>query len=115
MDGALRLAHPDVVWIALRITADGPFLGHEGIRRFFALNDEMFASFRFDTREVTELEPTVVLYDGEVVAEGKESGATGRQPNASLVEIRDGLITRIEAFGPRERAVAAYEAGWPPS
>jgi ketosteroid isomerase-like protein len=101
------------VWIPLRVAADGRFEGHDGVRRFFALNRENFSSFGFDTREITALDDTRVLYDGDVVVEGRESGAVVSQPNASLIEVRDGLATRVEAFGERERAVAAYEAGWP--
>jgi ketosteroid isomerase-like protein len=43
--GFLALVDEDVVWIAARSAVEGNYRGHEGLRQFFADNDENFEVF----------------------------------------------------------------------
>src|SRR5215207_9716391 len=53
--GYLRLVDEDVIWIAARSAVEGAYRGHEGLRKFFADNNENFEVFEADFREVRDL------------------------------------------------------------
>ena len=45
----LRAVHPDLVFEPLRAATEGAYVGHDGIRRFWADTEETFELFQLET------------------------------------------------------------------
>ncbi len=55
VDAFLRFVADNVVWIAARSEVEGAYHGHDGVRRFFADNEENFDVFEPEFRDVRDL------------------------------------------------------------
>jgi ketosteroid isomerase-like protein len=106
LDGALALISEEVVWIAARSAVQGTYHGHEGIRSFFADNQENFERFEPAVAEIRDLEDGVLVL-GSIHVRGRGSGVDTEVPMAGIATYRDGLLVRWEDFRERDRALRA--------
>lgn len=106
VDGALRCVAEDVEWIAARSAVQGPYRGHQGIRAFFADNEESFEVFRGELDELRDLGDQVLVF-GKVHVRGRGSGVETDIPIAGIATYRDGRLIRWEDFRERNRALEA--------
>jgi ketosteroid isomerase-like protein len=107
VETVLSLSAPDIVWLPLRSATEGEFRGHDGIRKYFADNAQIFDAFGFEPHDFRDLGDDRVLFIGEVWVRGRGSGVETRSPSASVVWLRDGRAVRVEDFGTPERALEA--------
>ena len=115
VDALLELAHPDVEFSAVtaRIAADGrPYVGQEGLRRYFEDVDQVWEELRPVPQEHHEL-PDGVLSLGRVYARGRD-GVLVDSPAGWLWRLRDGKVTSGKVFSSREEALSAAGLAEPP-
>lgn len=106
----LEACHPDIRWIPMRESRAGVvYRGHEGVRR--ALEDlaQEFDELQNDPRRWIDLGERVVVA-GRFVAKERESGVRIDNPGAWLCELRDGLVSLVQAFATEEAALEAARA-----
>ena len=98
LEATLGYFHPDVEWIVPEWLEGEAFQGHDGVRRAFALMDEVFDHYRLDLKEVIDCpgDRVVALLYQRGVIKGTDSEI--EQQLAYDVEIRDGLATRILVY-----------------
>ncbi|MDQ3759398.1 MAG: nuclear transport factor 2 family protein [Actinomycetota bacterium] len=106
LEAALALIATDVVWIAARSAVQGPYHGHDGIRTFFADNQESFERFEPVIDEARDLGGNVLVI-GSIHVRGRGSGVDTVVPMAGIATYRYGKLTRWEDFRERERALEA--------
>jgi ketosteroid isomerase-like protein len=107
----LEVMHPDVEW--------RPALGPGGVEgRVYRGRDEyeawlrtelmeVWEEFRAENLDIRELPGDRVLLLGELVVKGKASGVEIRTPFGQLAHLRDGLVTRLDAYPDHQSAIAA--------
>jgi ketosteroid isomerase-like protein len=106
LEGALALIAEDVEWIPARSAVQGTYRGHDGIRAFFADNQENFERFEPAIDEIRDLGDNVLVF-GTIHVLGRGSGLDAQIPMAGIATYRDGLLVRWEDFRERERALEA--------
>jgi ketosteroid isomerase-like protein len=109
IEAALRHVDEDVVWIAARSAVEGAYVGHEGVRQFFADTEENFEVFEADWREVRDLDDERILAIGTIHVRGRGSTVDTDIPVAGIWTFKRGKVVRWEDF--RYRAVALEAAG----
>ena len=108
IDAFLRLVDEDVVWLAARSAVEGAYRGHEGLRKFFADNDENFEVFEPELQEVRDLGDRILVF-GSLHIRGRGSAVETDVPIAGIFTYRQGKLVRWEDF--RERGLALEAAG----
>ena len=106
MEAFLRHVDEDIVWIAARSAVEGAYRGHDGIRRFFADNDESFDVFEPDFREVRDLGDRILAV-GTIHIRARGSTVETDIPVAGVFTFRRGKLLRWEDFRERRLALAA--------
>ena len=99
----------DVVIIAARSAVEGPFVGHEGVRKFFADNATNFEVFQGRYDDVRDLGDGRVLAIGTIHIRGRGAGVETDIPVAGIATYREGKLSRWEDF--RERRLALKAVG----
>lgn len=108
VEGVLAMTATDVVLVPVRALLDGgSYEGHEGVRRFMADMDEDWAEREIEVDEIRDLDPGILVL-GRFRAVGR-SGVEVRQPLAWRSELRDGKLTRLQAYS--DVSVALSELG----
>ena len=105
----IRHTTEDVVIIAGRSAIEGPFVGHEGVRKFFADNRQNFEVFQLHEDELREIGDNRVLSVGTVHVRGRGGGVETDIPFAVITTFRDGRASRWEDF--REHRLALKAVG----
>ena len=108
VEAVIAITTPDIEFIPMRAPVEGVYHGHDGIREFFADNEQNFDVFHVDCEELHESGDYVVQI-GTVRVRGKGSGVDITVPSATLLTMRDGKVARFEEL--RERAKAMTAAG----
>ena len=106
---AVRRSTEDVVFIAARSAIEGAFVGHEGLRKFFADNATNFEVFQARYDDVRDLGDDRVLAIGTIHIRGRGAGVETDIPVAGIATYREGTLSRWEDF--RERRAALEAAG----
>ena len=106
MEAFLRHVDEDVVWIAARSAVEGAYIGHDGMRKFFADNDENFEVFEPDFREVRDLGDRILVV-GTIHIRGRGSTVETDIPVAGVFTFKHGKLVRWEDFRDRELALEA--------
>jgi ketosteroid isomerase-like protein len=106
---AVRHSTEDVVLIAARTAVEGPFVGHEGLRKFFVDNAMNFEVFQARYDDVRDLGEDRVLAIGTIHIRGRGAGVETDVPVAGIATYREGKLSRWEDF--RERRAALKAAG----
>lgn len=107
-EGAVGIAHPDVVIEPLRAATEGVFVGHAGVRDLFADTAATFDLFEPHYTDVRDL-GDCVLAIGSIRVRARGSGVETEIPTAAIAEYRDGLLWRLRDYG--EAALALEAAG----
>jgi ketosteroid isomerase-like protein len=108
LNGFLAYVDEDVVWIAARSAVEGSYRGHEGLRQFFADNEENFEVFEPHFREVRDLGDRILAI-GAIHIRARGSAVETDIPVAGIFTFRRGKLVRWEDF--RERRIALEAAG----
>lgn len=82
------------------------YVGHEGVRRYFALFDDVVDDLRFVAGEMEQVGDWV-LADVQITGSGRSSGAPVEMAVVMAVLVEGGRITRILGQPDREAARAA--------
>ena len=106
---AVRNSTRDVVIIAARSAVEGAFVGHDGVRKFFADNALNFEVFQVRYDDVRELDEDHVLAIGTIHIRGRGAGVETDIPVAGIATFRRGKLSKWEDF--RERRAALEAAG----
>ena len=101
MEALVAEHHPDVEIVVLRSEIEGPYLGHEGLRRMAA--DMFEADFQMRVDEMRDLGDNRVLVLGHQHATVR--GARWEHLLAEVVEIDAGKVARTRAFATVEQAL----------
>jgi ketosteroid isomerase-like protein len=114
IDALLEVVHPDaearpILGANIGISV---YRGREGLREWFRDLHQEWETFQtrvtqIDARDERDERALLTV---EVHARGRASGVVIEGDLYHLVEIRDGLILRLEAFRDRDSAVKAFEA-----
>jgi ketosteroid isomerase-like protein len=92
-DAMIAVAHPEIEFHAATgelAGADGPYVGHEGLRRYLADAEKIWGEVRPEPREFHEIGDDRVLAIGRIYAAG--SGQVIDAPVAWVWHVRDGLL-----------------------
>jgi len=109
VEWAVRHSTEDVVIVAARSAVEGAFVGHEGVRKFFADNATNFDVFLGRYDDVRDIGEDRVLAIGTIHIRGRGAGVETDIPAAGIATYRDGKLTRWEDF--RERRLALKAVG----
>ena len=85
----------------------GVFEGHEGLRRSAEELNEGFDEIRFEPEDYSELEDGRMLVRCRFSGRGTRSGIELDSPVWHIWTFRDGLLSRMEIYPSRRRALAA--------
>jgi ketosteroid isomerase-like protein len=107
VDYVIRHTTEDVVIVAARSAVEGSFMGHEGVRAFFADNRQNFEVFELREHDVREAGDDRVLSFGTVHVRGRGGGVETEVPFAGITTFRGGRASRWEDFRERDLALAA--------
>ncbi len=107
-EAALETVSEDVVFLPARSAVEGGYHGHDGMRRFWADNEESFEVFQAEFTDVRDLGDRVLAI-GTVHIRGRGGGVDIEIPAAAVATFEDGKMTRWEDF--RERALALEAVG----
>lgn len=103
MEALLAEHHPNVEIVVLRSEIEGPYRGHDGLRRMAA--DMFEADFGMRIDEIRDLGGNRVLVLGRQHATVR--GAPWDHVLAEVFEIGAGKVTRLQAFSTVEEALEA--------
>ena len=106
VEAALALMTEDTCFMPLRSRIEGAFNGHDGVRAFFADNEESFEIFEVCHDEIHDFGDRVVAI-GRTRLRSKGSGVETEVPSAGVAIMRDGKIARWEDYGERGLALAS--------
>jgi ketosteroid isomerase-like protein len=111
IDALLEVVHPEaearpILGANIGISV---YRGREGLREWFGDLHQEWETF--ETRVVQiDAHDDRALLTVQIQARGRASGVVIEGDLYHLVELRDGLILRLEAFRDRDTAVKAFEA-----
>jgi ketosteroid isomerase-like protein len=108
MEAFLRLVDEEIVWIAARSAVEGAYRGHDGLRKFFADNEENYEVFEPDFREVRDLGDRILAV-GTIHIRARGSAVETDIPVAGIFTFKRGRLVRWEDF--RERRLALEAVG----
>lgn len=110
MDGTLELVHREMVFVPLAAGVTGePYFGHEGLRAWLADRSSVWEDMQI-VAETFEAVGERVLAGGHIRIRGRAGGVEVDTPTWWAIELRDGLVSRIEAFADEETARACVGA-----
>ena len=111
IDTLVTVVHPDAVARPILGANIGTsvYHGHDGLRAWFRDLHQEWEAFKTRVARI-EKRGDRALLTLDIHARGRASGVVIEGEMYHLVEIRDGLILRLEAFRDRDAAVRALEA-----
>jgi len=89
IEAAVDTFHPEIVFEPQRASVQGAYVGHEGIREWFADTRENVAAYRLELQH-RDLGGGRVLSLGGLHIQGRGSGIDTTLPVASIAVLRDG-------------------------
>jgi len=94
-----ELYTPDFEWVSPTTSAveGGSYRGRAAFERYFAMVGETWDEFRVTVTDVREVGDRVLLL-GRLEARGLGSGVPVDTPMGSVLDFRDGKISRVRAF-----------------
>jgi ketosteroid isomerase-like protein len=109
IEALIAFAHDDIEFTPLLTGHAGePYVGHDGIREWFADLQIEFERIASRLESVIEVGDTVIA-EGELIVIGSGETPTVRQSVAWVVEMDHGRATKLEVFG--DIAAARRRAG----
>ncbi|HTR19816.1 MAG TPA: nuclear transport factor 2 family protein [Gemmatimonadales bacterium] len=109
MDAALEYVDPDGVldWTRSEAPDGGIHRGRDAWARWMMGRWEGLVGARFAVRELVDVPPDRVLMLADLQGQGRASGLETEALGAGIVEIVEGVLTRITLFQTRADAVRA--------
>lgn len=107
LDGLLESFDEEVEFFPLRSAIEGPYHGHEGVRKWWADTAESWETFRVEAENVHNLDDGRIVASGVIYAKGKGGGVPLDIPTSWLTEMRDGRATKVKFFFDRDEAFKA--------
>jgi ketosteroid isomerase-like protein len=104
---AVRHSTEDVVLIAARSAVEGTFVGHDGLRKFFADTATNFEVFQARYDDVRDLGEERVLAIGTIHIRGRGAGVETDVPVAGIATYREEKLSRWEDYRERRAALEA--------
>ena len=104
--GVLQFYDPEIQLEHRLAALQGCYVGHDGVRRFFADLAEHFDTVQIHCPDVRDLGDRVLAL-GTIDATGKRSGVETELPFAVVATFKDGRITRFTDFGDKDQALEA--------
>jgi ketosteroid isomerase-like protein len=105
-EATCQLTAEDLVLIPRRSATEGAYVGHDGVRSWFADNRATFEVFNLDYPDVRDLGDRILAI-GTVHVRGRGSQVETDVPSAGIATFREGKATRWEDFGDVRLAVEA--------
>ena len=102
----LKTFHPGAVLELQNAALEGDYMGHDGLKRFFAEFAEVFELFILDYPDVRDLGDQV-LGLGRARTIGRGSGIESERPVAIVASYRDGLGNHLKDYGEWGQALEA--------
>jgi ketosteroid isomerase-like protein len=109
VDYIIRHTSEDIVLLMARSAVEGPYLGHDGMRKWLADNRQNFEIYEVHEDEVRAVGDGRVLSVGTIHVRGRGGGVETDLPFAGITTFRDGRVSRWEDF--RERHLALKAVG----
>jgi ketosteroid isomerase-like protein len=111
VDSVLPYLDPEVELIPIRsLLEGGAYHGHDGMRRYAADVGEEWDRMHLVIDEMRDVGGDVLIL-GRFQARGKASGVEIDAPAAWLTTVRDGRVTRMQAYSTRDDALRATGLG----
>jgi ketosteroid isomerase-like protein len=109
VDYIIQHTSEDIVLLMARSAVEGPYLGHDGMRKWLADNRQSFEIYEVHEDEVRAIGDDRVLSVGTIHVRGRGGGVETDLPFAGVTTFREGRVSRWEDF--RERALALKAVG----
>jgi ketosteroid isomerase-like protein len=109
VDYIIQHTTEDIVLLMARSAVEGPYLGHDGMRKWLADNRQNFEIYEVHEEEVRAIGDDRVLSVGTIHVRGRGGGVETDLPFAGITTFREGRVRRWEDF--RERALALQAIG----
>jgi ketosteroid isomerase-like protein len=106
-DPVLRYLHDDVVWLTAEGSVESPeYIGHDGVRRYFAMVADALADFRAIPEDFIDLGEGTVVAFVRLQGTGRGSGFPfEREGIAYVFSVREGKVARCRWFEDRQQAL----------
>jgi ketosteroid isomerase-like protein len=115
VEALIELLDPEIELVLPEGGMTDPVRGHEAARKMFTSYTESFDEFKIEPQSFfagQRPDQYVVLVRMEI--RGRGSGVELTVEPGHVIEVRDGLVARLEVFPKRERAEAFATAGIEP-
>ena len=86
------------------------YVGHDGVRRYFDSFREIVDDLRFDADEIIDVGEERVVARGCITGRGRVSGIPTELITPLAIRLRDGKLTRMDAYAEWDDAVAAVSS-----
>jgi ketosteroid isomerase-like protein len=107
VDAVLSFLDPDVELVPLRALLEGgDYRGHDGFRRFAGDIGEEWDELSLVIEEMRDVGDDVLVL-GRFQAKGRTSGVEIDAPAGWVTTVRDGKVTRMQAYSTRDAALRA--------
>ena len=106
LEAVLRLADPEGRFEPQLAALQGTYVGHDGLRRFFADASESMSIAGVDCPDIRDLGDRVLAI-GTFRISGTASGIEAQIPFAIVAAFREGLITDLRDYGNKGEALEA--------
>ena len=104
-DAALRVCHPEIEFDSMLGIDGRTYLGHDGIREYFADIESAWERWRVEVERVVEGPDGRVAIVMTMHARGQGSGLALAERTAHIWTLSDGLLRQNELYRDPERAL----------
>jgi ketosteroid isomerase-like protein len=115
LDEVFRVFDPEVEMHSYMLEMEGPFYGHEGVRRWFSGLRAAFPDVTMSIVEIRDLGENRVLIHGRAEGEGAASGVGVTGDYWQAAESRHGRVVWFAAFRTAAEALEAVKLRSPVS
>ena len=104
VDAALEVCHPEIEFLSMLAVDGQPYVGHDGIRRYFEDIGSAWEEWRVDVHSTGPAPDGRVIIQMTMHARGTGSGAPLADYAAHLWKLKDGKLLHNQPFRDREEA-----------
>jgi ketosteroid isomerase-like protein len=107
LDAALEVCHPEVEFLSVLAVDGKAYVGHDGIRQYFADVHSAWDEWTVEVHRSAGLPDGRVVIEMTMHARGRESGAPIAVFAAHVWTLKDGRLLRNQPFREPEQALRA--------
>jgi ketosteroid isomerase-like protein len=107
LDDFLGMFDEEIEFFPLRSAIEGPYSGLDGMRKWWADTAENWETFSIEADKVHDLGDGRIAAAGVIHAKGRGGGVPLEIPTSWLLELRNGLVSRVKFFFDRDEAFRA--------